>query len=268
MVAPQGLVRREVAFRNVADRYGVTPEQAESLVAYHAQLRAALNEAFIAASTGQRFQTAEGSVAKVSGLIATFLKFLPFGNAAEVVSGVINIADSHFSRKELDSFAALVPAFGIENVNKLTKSVATDTLEASIDQIKNLSVEEARKAAKKDFKTLTGLISKGTFKDSDTVSTGSALDLDDDDTRSQSSFGENIAQLADEMSAALIEKKSEQERSNSGASLVHQHHQEESQARDKMAKKAVNYGNSPQAQQEGEHARLARQQQNSDNRGR
>lgn len=255
MVSPQaGLVRRESAFRNVADRYGVTPHQAESLVAYHAQLRSSLNEAFIAASTGKRFKTEQGTVAKTSGLIATFLKVLPFGNAAEVASGVITIADSHFSRKELDSFAALVPAFGgLEHLNELTKSLATQILEASVDNIKDLTAREAKQSAKDDFKVLTKQVSAGKFKDSDTISTGSALDLDDDETRSQNSLKENIADLVQEISTAVIERKKESENGRSG-SLVHQHHQDEKQARKSAVNEAIEFGKSANAQNEGQHA--------------
>ncbi len=220
----------------------LTSKQAESLVAYHSQLRSELNQEFNAAATGNHFETEKSPwtkfISAISGIVSAVV---PFGNAAQVISTGVSAADSHFHRKELANFANLMPAFD-QDVNTFTKTLATKIIEGEVDKIRGLDPSQAKEAAKKDFEILRSQVSKGKFKDSDSISQGSADAMLDPSSKEVSS----LESLAEEMANSLLEAKeklSEQGNNNSGHqyhSLLGAHKEAQNASREEEEKKGKN----------------------------
>jgi hypothetical protein len=146
--------RKEEVLGKIAAIYEVTPKEAESLVAYHAELRSKLNEFLVASATGKHFQVRPNFFTRASQVISSIVSavFPPAGSLAAVASGAIAMTQEYFQESDLAKGRKILEAIGgIENLNQFTKSLSTELTKIFASHIKHLSPTKSEERAKSDF---------------------------------------------------------------------------------------------------------------------
>ncbi len=159
--------QKQLVLGKIANQYGIDESKAPLLVHYHRQVRSGLNALFLAASTGDKLETREsGAVQGVSffGRILGIF-FPPAGAAVESVADVASTIKSHYDEKTLKNAKELLDSCGgIENLNQLTKTLATQLVGQYAQDLASLSHSKIKTIAKHDADAIESAIQKGDFQ--------------------------------------------------------------------------------------------------------
>lgn len=160
--------RKSEVLEKIAEQYGVSPEQATHLVGYHREVRSHLNSLFCAAATGDKLETRESNSVKTTSFFGRIIGifFPPAGAAIESVADVANAIRSRFDEKTLKNAQELLNACGgLDNLNKLTKTLATQLVEQYTQNLISIGYSKIKARAKHDAQAIEKSIGNGNFKD-------------------------------------------------------------------------------------------------------
>jgi hypothetical protein len=151
-------------FDSVANLYDVTPKQAESLVAYHGSLRLFLGSLLNASQGVGYFETRESNISKGLGLLGKVASYFSFGTS-EIVAETFKEFEQFQNEDELTKVAEIATAASEMGIHKFVKQLATEIVQKSAQDLKNLTPKQAKERAREDVRNLKKQMAKGVFQD-------------------------------------------------------------------------------------------------------
>jgi hypothetical protein len=148
---------KKTVFDQIAEKYHLEPQQAESLTEYDRQLRKNLNSTELAAemiSTG-RFELRDGKASSFTKLLTDVIGAAPVvGEILSFLGSLVNRGAKRFEENEEQRFAekflAINPELDHAKWCQITKSISAQIIDEKASEIGGLSKKDAQKLADKD----------------------------------------------------------------------------------------------------------------------
>lgn len=181
-------------FDAVAKLYDVTPEEAESIVAYHGAFRLYLGTLLNASQGAGYFETRASNLLKGVSFFSKITSIFSFGASELAASGLQEFEQFH-NESELKQVAEVAIAVSEIGIHKFVKQLATRVARQSSKNLAKLTPRQAIEAAKKDVRNLRSQMANKTFKELVKVSEAANMLSEQDSANSVAAIEDKMVEV-------------------------------------------------------------------------